>query len=105
VQLSIFVFLHKNGLAYALKVEGFIEHTSQFDKFLWGFNSAGSRILVVDVGPGKEAADNKLKVFLRDTLQLSQTWKVFVGGLSIFDLDLLHNASSAQVHLSFSISR
>jgi len=79
IQLSIFVFLHKNGLANPLKVEGYIEYPLQFDKFLWGFSSAGSKILVVDVGPGKEAADNKLKAFLRDSVQLSPTSKVFVG--------------------------
>ena len=59
--LSVFVFLHKKGLMEALGRAGYSTEKSKFDEFLAGFNQAGQRFVMVDVGAGKENADSKLK--------------------------------------------
>lgn len=45
----------------ALGRAGFSTEKSKFDEFLAGFNQAGQRFVLVDVGAGKENADSKLK--------------------------------------------
>ncbi|KAI0791290.1 hypothetical protein C8Q75DRAFT_757573 [Abortiporus biennis] len=79
MELSIYIFLHKKGLMDALGRSGFTMERSNLDDFLTGFNQAGQRFVMVDVGAGKENADSKLKVFLQDSIRSPQTWKVFLG--------------------------
>ncbi|TCD71069.1 hypothetical protein EIP91_000161 [Steccherinum ochraceum] len=78
--LSVFVFLHKKGLMEALGRAGFSTEKTRFDEFLAGFNQAGQRFVMVDVGAGKENADSKLKAFLHDNARSPQTSKIFFGG-------------------------
>ena len=61
--LSIYVFLNKYGLLKTLLANGMLQSIERFkiDEFLTGFNQAGNRYLMVDVGAGKEVADSKLK--------------------------------------------
>lgn len=59
--LSVYVFLHKKGLMEALGRAGYTTEKFKFDEFLAGFNQAGQRFVMVDVGAGKENADSKLK--------------------------------------------
>ena len=61
--VSIYVFLHKHGLVKTLLANNLLSVSERFkvDEFFTGFNQAGSRYIMVDVGPGKEVADSKLK--------------------------------------------
>ncbi|KAH8105372.1 hypothetical protein BXZ70DRAFT_522119 [Cristinia sonorae] len=77
--LSVFVFLHKKGLMEALGRAGYTTEKTKFDEFLAGFNQAGQRFVMVDVGAGKENADSKLKAFLHDHVRSPQTSKIFFG--------------------------
>jgi len=61
MELCIYIFLHKKGLVDALGRAGYTTEKSNFDDFLAGFNQAGQRFIMVDVGAGKENADSKLK--------------------------------------------
>jgi len=54
------MFMNKGGLADALNKINMCTQT-EFDAFIHGFNQAGPLFSIVDVGPGKEAADNKVK--------------------------------------------
>ncbi len=62
--ITIYVFWNKQGLAKILANNGYLSHAEKnkaTDDFTAGFNQAGHRFLMVDVGPGKEAADAKMK--------------------------------------------
>jgi len=60
-QLSVHLFLNKQGLMDALGRATNSVVKSKFEDFLMGFNQAAERFLVVDVGNAKEAADAKIK--------------------------------------------
>ena len=60
-QLSVHLFLNKQGLTDALGRTVTSVVKSKFEDFLMGFNQAAERFLVVDVGSDKEAADTKIK--------------------------------------------
>ena len=60
-QISIHLFLNKQGLMDALGRNVTSVVRSKFEDFLMGFNQASERFLVVDVGNAKEAADAKIK--------------------------------------------
>lgn len=98
-ELSIICFLHKRGLTETLGRAGYHTEKSRFDEFLAGFNQAGERFLMVDVGAGKENADAKLRgndtfnsrsilrnslitslAFLTDHARSPYTRKIFIGG-------------------------
>ncbi|KAJ3478992.1 hypothetical protein NLI96_g9368 [Meripilus lineatus] len=79
-ELSVYIFLHKRGLMDALGMAGYHNEKAKFDDFIAGFNQAGQRFMMVDVGAGKENADSKLRAFLQDSIRSPQTWKVFFGG-------------------------
>ena len=99
-ELFIYCFLHKKGLVETLAKAGYADASEQFDEFVTGFNQAGHRFLMVDVGSGKENADSKLRgrslavtcprvshltrriVFLTDHIRSPTTHKVFLGGTS-----------------------
>ncbi|CAL1701750.1 unnamed protein product [Somion occarium] len=78
-ELSIICFLHKRGLTETLGRAGYHTEKSRFDEFLAGFNQAGERFLMVDVGAGKENADAKLRAFLTDHARSPYTRKIFIG--------------------------
>ncbi|CAL1701749.1 unnamed protein product [Somion occarium] len=78
-ELTIYCFLHKKGLAETLGKAGYGEASALFDEFIAGFNQAGHRFLMVDVGAGKENADSKLRAFLADHVRSPSTWKIFLG--------------------------
>ena len=60
-QLHVWVFLNKNGLSEALRRYAKEDARAQLDNFIHGFNQAAGRFMIVDVGPGKEAADAKIR--------------------------------------------
>lgn len=60
-EVSIYVFLHKRGLIDALERAGHGAEKLSFDEFVAGFNQAGKRFIMVDVGARKEAADSKIR--------------------------------------------
>lgn len=45
----------------ALGAAGYHVEKAKFDEFVAGFNHAGQRFMMVDVGAGKENADSKLR--------------------------------------------
>jgi len=109
-QLSVHLFLNKQGLTDALgrTVNSVVK--SKFEDFLMGFNQAAERFLVVDVGNAKEAADAKIKskfhsfililpfsqpllsAHLQDAVQLPQAYKIIFGGEAwLLFLDLIRS--------------
>ena len=83
--LWVYVFYNKRGLVDAIGRAGLTAAKQKFDDFVFGFNQAAERFVMVDVGSGKEAADAKIKVILEDNIRLPQTSKILFGG------QLLHN--------------
>ncbi|KZV99631.1 hypothetical protein EXIGLDRAFT_640358 [Exidia glandulosa HHB12029] len=73
------VYCNRMGLREALSRNEVCSHT-QFDAFWIGFSQAASMFQMVDVGPGKEAADAKLREALRVYSRMPQTMRVFFGG-------------------------
>ncbi|KAK7696426.1 hypothetical protein QCA50_001083 [Cerrena zonata] len=78
-ELFIYSFLNKKGLADSLTKARYISHRPLMDEFLVGFNQAGDRFLMVDVGSGKENADAKIRAFLADYARSPYTLKMFLG--------------------------
>ncbi|KAG1864169.1 hypothetical protein DFJ58DRAFT_772914 [Suillus subalutaceus] len=70
-QVWLTVYCNKTGLMDTLVNNG-ICSASEFEAFVLGFNSASPLFSIVDVGGGKEAADAKIKVFVRLTLMWFQ---------------------------------
>ncbi|KZV99638.1 hypothetical protein EXIGLDRAFT_831372 [Exidia glandulosa HHB12029] len=73
------VYFNRTGLRDILARSNICTY-SQFDAFWIGFVQAASMFQVVDVGPGKEAADAKLREALRTYSRMPQTMLVFFGG-------------------------
>ncbi|KAF8216206.1 hypothetical protein K438DRAFT_1800249 [Mycena galopus ATCC 62051] len=73
------VYFNKSGLGETL-VNQDICTKEQFEEFCFGFNQAAPMISLLDVGPGKEAADAKIKECLRVFTRFPQTSFVFFGG-------------------------
>lgn len=61
VQLLVFVYLNRVGLIDAMMSNDLIGRRADFDDFITGFNQASPLFHLVDVGPGKEAADAKIR--------------------------------------------
>ncbi|KAF8516216.1 hypothetical protein BU17DRAFT_93042 [Hysterangium stoloniferum] len=61
-----------------------ISHRTQiwvsFEGFVMGFNEASPLFSIIDVGSGKDAADTKVKEYLRVFTRFPQTCKIFFGG-------------------------
>ena len=79
MHLWVHVFYNKRGLAGALGKAGHQVAMQKLEDFAHGFNRAADRFVMVDVGPGKEAADVKIKVMLEDNICLPQTCKILFG--------------------------
>ncbi|KAI0068924.1 hypothetical protein BV25DRAFT_1904237 [Artomyces pyxidatus] len=79
-QLLVYIFYNRRGLVDALGLGKLPDARGGFDEFVVGFNQAGGRFLMVDVGSGKDEADAKLRVYLEDNVRSPQTLKVFFGG-------------------------
>ncbi|KAJ7361717.1 hypothetical protein DFH08DRAFT_1033393, partial [Mycena albidolilacea] len=78
-QVWLTVFCNKTGLVETL-VNQDVCTKEQFEDFCFGFNLAAPLFSIVDVGPGKEAADAKIKECLRVFARFPQTSFVFFGG-------------------------
>ena len=65
-QLWTLVFYNKRGLHDALGRSNLFSAKAKLDDFMIGFNQAAGRFSMVDVGPGKELADAKIKGELTD---------------------------------------
>lgn len=70
-QLSIYMFLHKKGLADTLWKAKLYTEKFGFEEFLAGFNQSAQRFLAVDVGEGKENADAKIKGLIKRVYYLT----------------------------------
>jgi hypothetical protein len=80
-QVWVTVFCNKSGLLETLTGSG-VCTSDDFETFLWAFNQASPWFSIVDVGPGKEAADAKLRERLRVLTRNPQIVRVFFGGRS-----------------------
>lgn len=80
MHLWVHVFYNKRGLTSAIGKAGHSAAMQKLEDFVHGFNRAADRFIMVDVGPGKEAADVKIKVMLEDNIRLPQTCKILFGG-------------------------
>jgi len=80
MHLWVHVFYNKRGLTSAIGKAGHSAAMQKLEDFVHGFNRAADRFVMVDVGPGKEAADVKIKVMLEDNIRLPQTCKILFGG-------------------------
>jgi hypothetical protein len=60
-QLWTHVFYNKRGLSEALGRSNLLSAKTKLDDFMIGFNQAAGRFSMIDVGPGKEVADAKIK--------------------------------------------
>jgi hypothetical protein len=60
-QLWTHVFYNKRGLSEALGRSNLLSAKMKLDDFMIGFNQAAGRFSMIDVGPGKEVADAKIK--------------------------------------------
>jgi hypothetical protein len=78
-QVWLTVYCNKSGLLETLTNNN-ICTTEQFDAFFVGFNQASPLFSIVDVGHGKEAADSKIREYLRVFTRFPQTSRVFFGG-------------------------
>lgn len=66
---------------------GYSSARDGFEEFTMGFNDAGLRFIMVDVGYGKEKADKKITAMLEDYVRLPQVCKILFGGeLSNFNI-------------------
>ncbi|CAG7848822.1 SubName: Full=Uncharacterized protein {ECO:0000313/EMBL:CCA68125.1} [Serendipita indica DSM 11827] len=73
------LFLSKSGME-AVLCRNHICTLEQFRAFMTGFGTAHPLFSVVDVGMGKEAADFKMRDYLKVFVRLPQTFRVFFGG-------------------------
>ncbi|KAJ7110185.1 hypothetical protein C8R44DRAFT_801590 [Mycena epipterygia] len=78
-QVWLMLYCNKNGLVDTLVTQD-ICTKEQFDEFCLGFNQAAPLFSILDVGQGKEAADAKIKEYLRVFTRFPQTSLVFFGG-------------------------
>ncbi|KAI0043196.1 hypothetical protein FA95DRAFT_1546637 [Auriscalpium vulgare] len=78
-QTWLSIFCNKSGLMDVL-LRNSICSIAQFEDFLQGFSQASPLFSVVDVGNGKEAADAKIKEYLRVFTRFPQTTRVYFGG-------------------------
>lgn len=59
-QFWAYVFLNRQGLAYALRIDSKPQAAGKLGAFMIGFSQANQRFMMVDVGGEKEAADAKI---------------------------------------------
>ncbi|CAL1695900.1 unnamed protein product [Somion occarium] len=78
-QIWLTVYCNKSGLLETLTSNN-ICTAEEFESFVTGFNQASPLFSLVDVGTGKERADEKIKECLRVFTRFPQTTKVFFGG-------------------------
>ncbi|WVQ80936.1 hypothetical protein IAT38_003043 [Cryptococcus sp. DSM 104549] len=73
------VFINKSGLGGALLKAGAITSWNEYDRFWHGFSGAHELFTVVDVGPGKEAADAKIREYLKLYAKNAQCEMIVLG--------------------------
>jgi hypothetical protein len=74
-KLWIFCFLNRRGVHGPLRVT-----ESDFNWFISGFNCAGAYCFTVDVGQGKELADDRVRSLLIEETRSLHTSRVYFGG-------------------------
>jgi len=72
------IYFNKRGLVNMLREEG-ICGPEQLEAFMSGLSQASPRFLLVDVGPGKDGSDVKIREYLQTYVALPQTMRVFFG--------------------------
>ncbi|KAI9056541.1 hypothetical protein FKP32DRAFT_1682478 [Trametes sanguinea] len=72
------IFLNKRAVVNALHDEVIAQ---QFEPFLLGFGQASPRFLIVDVGPGRESTEMKIKEYIKTYIRFPQTLRLFFGGV------------------------
>ncbi|KAH9938530.1 uncharacterized protein B0H18DRAFT_1134244 [Fomitopsis serialis] len=72
------IYFNKRGLVNMLRDEG-ICGPEQLEAFMSGLSQASPRFLLVDVGPGKDGSDVKIREYLQTYVALPQTMRVFFG--------------------------
>lgn len=61
MRLYAAIYLNRTGLCDLFYSNNIIGQKSEFDDFIVGFNQASPLLSIIDVGPGKEAADAKVR--------------------------------------------
>ncbi|THG95506.1 hypothetical protein EW026_g6163 [Hermanssonia centrifuga] len=79
-QLHVWLYFNKRGLSETLRRCDRRDAADGLEAFVWGFNQAAERFMMVDVGAGKEVVDAKVKAYLEDEIKASQTIKVIFSG-------------------------
>lgn len=77
----ITIYFNKSGLLDTLVAHNKCT-AEQFEAFCIGFSQASPRFLMIDVGPGKEAIDAKIREYLQTYTRFPQTLRVFFGGMT-----------------------
>ncbi|KZT65986.1 hypothetical protein DAEQUDRAFT_758990 [Daedalea quercina L-15889] len=72
------IYFNKRGLVNMLRDEG-ICGPDQLEAFMTGLSQASPRFLLVDVGPGKDGSDVKIREYLQTYVALPETMRVFFG--------------------------
>ncbi|TFY52261.1 hypothetical protein EVJ58_g10116 [Rhodofomes roseus] len=72
------IYFNKRGLMNMLRDEG-ICGPEQLEAFMSGLSQASPRFLLVDVGPGKDGSDVKIREYLQTYVALPQTMRLFFG--------------------------
>ncbi|KAF8922523.1 hypothetical protein CPB85DRAFT_1267926 [Mucidula mucida] len=78
-RLWVTVYCNKQGLSETL-CNNNVCTVDDFDNFCLGFNQATPLFSIIDVGQGKEAADAKIKEYLRVFSPLPQMALIYFGG-------------------------
>ncbi|KAF8323732.1 hypothetical protein DL93DRAFT_7123 [Clavulina sp. PMI_390] len=81
MRLHAIIYLNRNGLSELLYSNNIIQQKSDFDEFIVGFNQASPLLSIIDVGPGKEAADAKVREMLKLFAGFVQVQEIYFGGL------------------------
>ncbi|KAK3944539.1 hypothetical protein QBC46DRAFT_337578 [Diplogelasinospora grovesii] len=79
VEVIARVYTHLGGLSRAMRLDGCIDHESDLKNFSLGFTQAKASFDWVDVGQGKERADNKIKEATNWNLRNHNCKQVILG--------------------------
>ncbi|KAI0774414.1 hypothetical protein C8Q74DRAFT_1368893 [Fomes fomentarius] len=84
------IYLNKRAVLTTLQNER-IATQEQFEGFLVGFGQASPRFVIMDVGPGRESTEAKVKEYVKTYIRFPQTLRVFMGGIDDSYLNMYGN--------------
>ncbi|CDO76545.1 hypothetical protein BN946_scf184982.g4 [Trametes cinnabarina] len=90
------VFLNKKAVGSVLR-EGGICNSEQLESFFLGFGQASPRFLIVDVGPGRDSTEMKVKEYIKTYIRFPQTLRLFFGGVDEVYLNMHNSLAKADL--------